>query len=248
MFATMTNTTRVPQPGALRTAAAVRHVRRDRLREPAPPAAARRNRKVRARDVLLQRRARSSVRRRRPRSDSLGPFGSRRTISRPRCARSEITEAALEDVARADTTTSIVMNYANADMVGHTGMWADDRGSSRRLDVAWAGSIASPPSAGGILAITADHGNAEEKLDAERQRPDAHTTNPVPFVLITDDLRHARNRRTARRHRDHAAFHHRADDPRRMTERTFHAGVAARSKISEESQAPLRSYQHSVRW
>jgi 2,3-bisphosphoglycerate-independent phosphoglycerate mutase len=40
--------------------------------------------------------------------------------------------------------------------------------------------------AGGILAITADHGNAEEKLDAEGNVLTQHTTNPVPFVLISD--------------------------------------------------------------
>ena len=40
--------------------------------------------------------------------------------------------------------------------------------------------------AGGLLAITADHGNAEEKLDADGNVLTAHTTNPVPFVLISD--------------------------------------------------------------
>ena len=40
--------------------------------------------------------------------------------------------------------------------------------------------------AGGMLAITADHGNAEEKLDADGNPLTAHTTNPVPFVLISE--------------------------------------------------------------
>jgi len=40
--------------------------------------------------------------------------------------------------------------------------------------------------AGGVLAITADHGNAEEKLDADGNALTQHTTNPVPFILISD--------------------------------------------------------------
>jgi 2,3-bisphosphoglycerate-independent phosphoglycerate mutase len=42
--------------------------------------------------------------------------------------------------------------------------------------------------AGGLLAITADHGNAEEMLDAQNNPVTAHTTNPVPFVLVANDL------------------------------------------------------------
>ena len=43
--------------------------------------------------------------------------------------------------------------------------------------------------AGGLLAITADHGNAEEKLDKDGNPLTAHTTNPVPFILISSDIR-----------------------------------------------------------
>ena len=53
------------------------------------------------------------------------------------------------------------------------------------LDVALGRLANAVLAADGVLAITADHGNAEEKLDAEDHPLTAHTTNPVPFVLVT---------------------------------------------------------------
>jgi 2,3-bisphosphoglycerate-independent phosphoglycerate mutase len=80
------------------------------------------------------------------------------------------------------------MNYANADMVGHTGVMSATISACETLD-AGLGRLADAVLAqNGILAITADHGNAEDKIDAEGKPLTAHTTNPVPFVLI------ARNR------------------------------------------------------
>ena len=56
------------------------------------------------------------------------------------------------------------------------------------LDECLARLAAATLHAGGLLAITADHGNAEEKLDAHGNPMTAHTTNPVPFILIAKDL------------------------------------------------------------
>jgi 2,3-bisphosphoglycerate-independent phosphoglycerate mutase len=77
------------------------------------------------------------------------------------------------------------MNYANADMVGHTGVMDATISSLETLDVALGRLEGAVLNADGILAITADHGNAEEKLDPEGNPLTAHTTNPVPFVLIS---------------------------------------------------------------
>ena len=60
--------------------------------------------------------------------------------------------------------------------------------------------------AGGILAITSDHGNAEEKVDADGNVLTAHTTNPVPFVLVSEaSLGATRAGRETRRYRNDAA-------------------------------------------
>jgi 2,3-bisphosphoglycerate-independent phosphoglycerate mutase len=101
----------------------------------------------------------------------------------PEMSAADITTAAIEDVThhRHDV---IVMNYANADMVGHTGVWGATISALETLDVALGRLTNAVLDAGGILAITADHGNAEEKIDADGNPLTAHTTNPVPFVLV----------------------------------------------------------------
>jgi 2,3-bisphosphoglycerate-independent phosphoglycerate mutase len=81
-----------------------------------------------------------------------------------------------------------VMNYANADMVGHTGKWEATISAVESLDVALGRLEQAVLAVDGILVITADHGNAEEKLDAEDNPLTAHTTNPVPFVIVSRDV------------------------------------------------------------
>jgi 2,3-bisphosphoglycerate-independent phosphoglycerate mutase len=102
----------------------------------------------------------------------------------PEMSAAEITNVAVEDIAHHHHDV-IVMNYANADMVGHTGKWDPTISSVETLDVCLGRLEQTVRAAGGILAITADHGNAEEKIDADGNPLTAHTTNPVPFVLVS---------------------------------------------------------------
>jgi 2,3-bisphosphoglycerate-independent phosphoglycerate mutase len=102
----------------------------------------------------------------------------------PEMSAADITSAAVEDL-KLHRHDVIVMNYANADMVGHTGMWAPTISAVETIDVSLGRLEKAVLSAGGLLAITADHGNAEEKIDAHGNPLTAHTTNPVPFVLIS---------------------------------------------------------------
>ena len=95
----------------------------------------------------------------------------------------EITDAAVKAIA-SGVFDFIVMNYAGADMVGHTGVMSATIESVQAVDVALGRLERAVLDADGILAITADHGNAEEKLDPQGNSLTAHTTNPVPFVLI----------------------------------------------------------------
>jgi 2,3-bisphosphoglycerate-independent phosphoglycerate mutase len=91
----------------------------------------------------------------------------------------------------------IVANYANPDMVGHTGVWAATIDALATIDgclgrvVAAVEEIeaADPDGPGALLAITADHGNADELLDATGRPVTAHSLNPVPFVLIGRSVR-----------------------------------------------------------
>jgi 2,3-bisphosphoglycerate-independent phosphoglycerate mutase len=99
----------------------------------------------------------------------------------------EITEAALKAIA-GGTYDALIMNYANADMVGHTGKWEPTIQAVEVLDTCLARLADATLAAGGLLAITADHGNAEEKLDAQGNPLTAHTTNRVPFLLVGDGI------------------------------------------------------------
>ena len=103
----------------------------------------------------------------------------------PEMSASDITSTAIEDVARGHHDV-IVMNYANADMVGHTGVWDATISAVETIDQCLGRLDHAVRKAGGILAVTADHGNAEEELDPQGNVQTAHTTNPVPFVLISD--------------------------------------------------------------
>jgi 2,3-bisphosphoglycerate-independent phosphoglycerate mutase len=99
----------------------------------------------------------------------------------------EITDAALKAI-ESGTYDAIVMNYANADMVGHTGKWSPTIEAVEVIDECLGRLADATLRANGLLAITADHGNAEEKLDAANNPLTAHTTNPVPFVLVANGL------------------------------------------------------------
>jgi 2,3-bisphosphoglycerate-independent phosphoglycerate mutase len=89
----------------------------------------------------------------------------------------------------------IVVNYANGDMVGHTGVFSAAVAAIETVDACLSRVIAATLAAGGVALVTADHGNAEEMIDRETGAPmTAHTTNPVPVVLVTPEthpLRHA---------------------------------------------------------
>jgi 2,3-bisphosphoglycerate-independent phosphoglycerate mutase len=89
----------------------------------------------------------------------------------------------------------IVVNYANGDMVGHTGVFAAAVAAIETVDACLARVIAATLAQEGVALVTADHGNAEEMIDRETGAPmTAHTTNPVPVILVAPDdhrLRHA---------------------------------------------------------
>ena len=105
----------------------------------------------------------------------------------PQMRAREITDFAVEQID-AGSYDAIVMNYANADMVGHTGKWEPTIESVQILDECLQRLSEAVLRAGGLLAITADHGNAEEKIDKDGNPLTAHTTNPVPLLLVGEGI------------------------------------------------------------
>ena len=78
----------------------------------------------------------------------------------------------------------IVVNYANPDMVGHTGKLDAAIMAVETVDQCIAQVLSTAQKMGGTIIITADHGNAEYMTDGEGNPWTAHTTNPVPLILI----------------------------------------------------------------
>jgi 2,3-bisphosphoglycerate-independent phosphoglycerate mutase len=83
----------------------------------------------------------------------------------------------------------IVVNYANPDMVGHTGQLEPAIEAIQAVDSCVGRAAAATISMGGTMLITADHGNAEYMSDEEGNPWTAHTTNPVPFILLEGEAR-----------------------------------------------------------
>jgi 2,3-bisphosphoglycerate-independent phosphoglycerate mutase len=82
----------------------------------------------------------------------------------------------------------ILCNYANGDMVGHTGSMPATIEAVETVDRCLARVLESADAAGARLMITADHGNCEMMIDPETGGPHtAHTTNPVPFIVVDPD-------------------------------------------------------------
>ncbi|RGV97511.1 2,3-bisphosphoglycerate-independent phosphoglycerate mutase [Ruminococcus sp. AF14-10] len=82
----------------------------------------------------------------------------------------------------------IVINFANPDMVGHTGVEAAAIQAIEAVDECVGKAVDAVKEADGVMFICADHGNAEKLIDEETGEPfTAHTTNPVPFILFNAD-------------------------------------------------------------
>jgi 2,3-bisphosphoglycerate-independent phosphoglycerate mutase len=111
----------------------------------------------------------------------------------------EMSAAGITDEVVAALATGrhdfVLVNYANGDMVGHTGILEAAVRAAATVDAQIGRLDAAVAAAGGALLITADHGNSEQMRDASTGEPHtAHTLNPVPFVLVDPRRRDTRLR------------------------------------------------------
>ncbi len=101
----------------------------------------------------------------------------------PEMAAPAVTDALIQTL-QAGHTQLLVVNYANTDMVGHSGNLAATLEAVAAVDTCLGRLLHAVDAAGGSLLITADHGNAECMHDADTHQPHtAHTTLPVPFLI-----------------------------------------------------------------
>jgi 2,3-bisphosphoglycerate-independent phosphoglycerate mutase len=102
---------------------------------------------------------------------------------KPEMSAPELTEATLERLATHDDAF-ILLNYANPDMVGHTGVLQAAIKAVETVDEGLGRVVAAVLAKGGAAVIVADHGNAEVMLDERGEPHTAHTTNPVPCLIV----------------------------------------------------------------
>ncbi|MBQ1609077.1 MAG: 2,3-bisphosphoglycerate-independent phosphoglycerate mutase [Lachnospiraceae bacterium] len=94
----------------------------------------------------------------------------------------------LTDAIRSGNYDVIVCNFANPDMVGHTGVIDAAVKAVETVDACVGKAVEALKEMDGVMFICADHGNCEQMLDYETGEPwTAHTTNPVPFILVNAD-------------------------------------------------------------
>ena len=105
---------------------------------------------------------------------------------KPEMSAAGITDTVVKAIAM-DEFDAIIMNYANADMVGHSGRLEAAIKAVEAVDAGLARIFQTLKPRGGAWIITADHGNAETMIDPVTGGPHTyHTTNPVPFILVSD--------------------------------------------------------------
>ena len=93
----------------------------------------------------------------------------------------------------------MILNFANCDMVGHTGDLNAAIEAVETVDTCLGKVVEAIQNAGGTALITADHGNAEQMLDPTTGQPHtAHTSNIVPFILVNDRMKQAKLREGGR--------------------------------------------------
>ena len=94
----------------------------------------------------------------------------------------------LVEAIKSDKYDVIIINFANPDMVGHTGVIEAAVKAVERVDSLVGDAVEAVKEVGGVMFICADHGNAEKMIDYETGKAHtAHTTNPVPFILVNGE-------------------------------------------------------------
>ena len=102
----------------------------------------------------------------------------------PEMSAAEVTERLVSAIEAGDADVYIV-NFANCDMVGHTGVFEAAVKAVEAVDAGVGAAVDAIRSRGGVALLTADHGNAESMVDADGATPfTAHTVSPVPLVVV----------------------------------------------------------------
>jgi 2,3-bisphosphoglycerate-independent phosphoglycerate mutase len=106
---------------------------------------------------------------------------------KPEMSAYEVAEEAVRQIESGKFDV-IILNFANCDMVGHTGSFDAARSAVETVDYCVGKVVAATSKMGGISLVTSDHGNAEQMQDAKGEPMTAHTLNYVPFYIVGADV------------------------------------------------------------
>ena len=107
----------------------------------------------------------------------------------PEMSAVEVTDKVVEAI-KSGKYDFIILNYANCDMVGHTGVFPAVIKAVETVDTCVGRFVDAIREVGGEVCITADHGNADKMMDYDNDQPfTKHTTNPVPFIVVSDRVK-----------------------------------------------------------
>ena len=106
----------------------------------------------------------------------------------PEMSAVEVTDKCVERIESGNYDV-IILNFANCDMVGHTGVYEAAVKAVETVDTCVGRVVEATRAMGGIAMVTADHGNAEEMRKEDGSPMTAHTTNLVPFILVGADAK-----------------------------------------------------------
>lgn len=105
---------------------------------------------------------------------------------KPQMSANEVTEAILPEIAN-ESADFICLNFANADMVGHTGVWEAAIKAAETVDHCVSRIVPLALEKGYCVFLTADHGNSDYMINEDGTPNTAHTLNPVPLFVISND-------------------------------------------------------------
>jgi 2,3-bisphosphoglycerate-independent phosphoglycerate mutase len=107
----------------------------------------------------------------------------------PQMSAYEVTQALLPDIKN-KSADFICLNYANTDMVGHTGVWEAVIKAAETVDKCVQDIVTHGLENGYTIFLTADHGNADYMINEDGSPNTAHTLNPVPFFIIDNQVKY----------------------------------------------------------
>ena len=113
---------------------------------------------------------------------------------KPEMSAYEVTDKAIEELSKGEYD-AMILNFANCDMVGHTGVLEAAEKAVETVDICVDRVLKKILEMGGGALLTADHGNADKMIAEDGSPFTAHTTNPVPVVLVSDALKNAKLRK-----------------------------------------------------